>query len=391
MAVKSRVLLALLALLFALAGLLLSARALYTEIPIVAGPPSMLDPEGFEVLEGTVPDGESLVVSIRPGGERIIVRASATPIDASVIKAADIAMEALPEGMQGAIYWRRAEARRPNLAPLPAPVNGQAHLALAHLPGWSGSVSEIGLLLRGQEGQALTLHGISLVPHSLTSKLRADVAALLRPETWSQRSINFLVPPRTTGGIPLTSVAAAALGFVVLFAALLLLFGKTRPAAPTVVVFAFILVWLALDARWQSVLQHNLADAAETYTGKNWSAKQAAGRDGPLYRYAEELKHSVFPDVPQRIFIIHNSEGHKYARLRLQYHLLPHNVYNFGKELPTRFSRAGDYVVFLGKVPGVSFDDEALRLNIKGQPSIPAERIHRSRMGTVFRITREAS
>lgn len=380
------------ALLLGLSGILCSAWVLYDDLPLGVGEQEFLDPDGFELVGEPDPQfGKPLTITLKAGPKRLHIRATTAPMSASAVKTAVIAIETVPSDFRGEIYWWRAGTRRPIIKSLPSPTNGQINVDLASLPDWSGRIIELGLLLSGEQGQTLILRNISFVPRSFVSRLRADLVDLTSPETWSQRSINSLESPRAGNGVVLTSVAVVALGFVLLFSTMLLLNAKTRPTGPVTLLASFVVIWLLLDVRWQTVLAHNLSQATEIYGGKSWEAKQAAAPDGTLYLYAETLKRSVLPDSPQRIFILHRSTGHNYARLRLQYHLLPHNIYNFGDELPTRYTRAGDYVVILGKVPGILFEEETLHLNVTGQPYVLAERVHESRLGTVFRIIRGAS
>ena len=390
MSMKSRILMTIAALSVGLAGAFVSYWLANGDAPLIASAPAPVGAQGFEVLEGAgLPGRDSLMVAFREGDNRMVIRVSGALIDPREIMGVDVSIEPLPAGTQGAFYWRHTGARQANVVGLPPSVDGKARIILEHQPGWSGSVEEIGLLFQGNAEQAVTLYRVDLVPRSVISRLQVDLAAMGVPETWSQRTINFLANPATTSGFSPTAIAAIVVGFTALFAAILLISPKTRPAASVILAASFVICWILLDIRWQGVLHRNVAQAEKIYAGKDWDARQAAGPDGQLYRYAEELKGSVLPDAPQRIFLVHNSSGHNYARLRLQYHLLPHNIYNFDATLETEFVRPGDYVIFLEKVPGVRFDEANAALTIGNQLPVPAAIVHRAPLGTVFRIDPE--
>ena len=114
--------------------------------------------------------------------------------------------------------------------------------------------------------------------------------------------------------------------------------------------------------------------------------KDLGSHDSRLRQSAIDLKRDVLPPSPQRIFIVHDSEGHNITRLRLQYHLLPHNIYNFGKKPKPRFAREGDYIILLGAVPGVTYRPSEAALRIDDGNSIPAQVVQRSSVASVFRV-----
>ena len=135
------------------------------------------------------------------------------------------------------------------------------------------------------------------------------------------------------------------------------------------------------------ILAHNIEEAITTYAGTPRGEKHLPGSDEHLLRHSQELKASVLPKTPQRIFIVHDSKGHQYRRLRLQYHLLPHNVYNYWRTPEARFVREGDYIILLERVPGVRHSHDQELLLVDGGNDIPAKQVYQSPMLTVFRVT----
>ena len=80
----------------------------------------------------------------------------------------------------------------------------------------------------------------------------------------------------------------------------------------------------------------------------------------------------------------------RFERLRLQYHLLPHNVYNFGQYPPAGAAVAGDFILVLGAIPGLSFDEREQVLRWPDERPLPAVALDRSRSGVLYRV-REAA
>ena len=84
--------------------------------------------------------------------------------------------------------------------------------------------------------------------------------------------------------------------------------------------------------------------------------RQLADYDAPLYRYAHRLKTEVLPEAPQRLFLLHDSDGMNFDRLKSYYHLLPHNIYAYGRYPVKESTRQGDHILLLGQIPDLVFD-----------------------------------
>ncbi|MEQ8803846.1 MAG: hypothetical protein RLP45_17565, partial [Haliea sp.] len=91
----------------------------------------------------------------------------------------------------------------------------------------------------------------------------------------------------------------------------------------------------------------------------------------------------------QRLFLLHDSRGHKYQRLRLQFHLLPLNIYNYGSTLlPVGEMRPGDYVLQFGALEGLHYDPASGLLTGNNQ-RWQALMLSQHELGRLFRLTRE--
>lgn len=107
---------------------------------------------------------------------------------------------------------------------------------------------------------------------------------------------------------------------------------------------------------WQGELETQLNETTYLFAGKTQHEKHLAETDSELYSYAQHLKGEVLPKPCVRIFLLHNSRGHNYTRLRTQLHLLPHNIYNYGRRPQIKHTRPGDYILVLGTIPGLNFN-----------------------------------
>ena len=374
-----KLLLTIASLIFGMMGLLLVVWVSEDRLPLKATRPLTFTEESFTISKDM--------------SDRVFVTVSKSEIDSSAFFGIKVMAEPLPKGIQGAIYWRRSGLDKLKITALPPIMNGNSLIRLEANQGWQGSISEIGFILVGRSHEPVRIHAVTLIPRTFMTEIQTYLEGVSSPETWSQRTINFLAPVPQGDQISLTIVAAIIFSFSTLFAALLLTNKKTRPVAGSILLASFVLIWIAYDARWQTVLLHNLAQAKQIYLGNTRESKQISAPDQLIFQYAEALKASVFPRTPQRIFIVQDSTNHDFVRLRLQYHLLPHNIYNIGAKLPIKHVRSGDYVIVLGKVPEIGFDHANSTLTIGTKTKRSATVVHQwpAAPSTVFKITSDAS
>ena len=108
---------------------------------------------------------------------------------------------------------------------------------------------------------------------------------------------------------------------------------------------------------WQRKLLLQLGVTRDTFGGVPAAERPGRDIDAHLFALAQRLAPQLPPDPSRRVFLLYAAKGHQYDRLKLQYHLLPRNVFNFGSSLPEPGTfRAGDHVLLLGSIPSVAFD-----------------------------------
>ncbi|MEQ8262171.1 hypothetical protein [Pseudohaliea sp.] len=269
---------------------------------------------------------------------------------------ATIALEGLAPSRQARFAWKAREegVTTPVKARLPWTGGGTVTIALP--PSWRGTISEIGLLVAGQPGQALRVKSLTLREPSVTNWLRARRDDWFHFGPWQLVDINFLrahglgTAPRLVPAI----LAACALAAVF---ALIAGHGAGRQRAPLALALVIATGWLLLDAAWQRKLLLQLAVTRDTFGGVPVAERPERDIDAHLFALSQRLAPQLPVDPARRVFLLHPAKGHQYDRLKLQYHLLPRNLFNFGSSLPALGTfRTGDHVLLLGSVPNVTFD-----------------------------------
>ena len=351
-----------------------------------APPPMAWKAGDLEVTRGSaLKSPDSMLVTFEQGSRRILIKAPSMPFRAEDAGIARVLMDPLPAQVKGGVFWRSSGQQQVQSMTLSSTGAGVTADLERH-PAWEGTITELGIVFLGPATEALAIEALNLERHSFGGSLRSYVNALTEPEAWTQRTINFLGFPSAVRDASPPLIAASVVFFALLVLAPLLLIHRTRASVPALALGVVVAMWLLLDSRWQWILLHNATEARATWSGTPGGEKDLGSHDSRLRRFAMDLKRDVLPPPPQRIFIVHDSEGHNIARLRLQYHLLPHNIYNFGRELKPRFAQAGDYIILLGSVPGVTYLPSETRLQNDDGASIPAQAVQRSSFASVFRV-----
>lgn len=288
-------------------------------------------------------------------------------------------------GLALALAWRRADdPENFHSLALNAPPSGTGVTLLAKHPEWRGDIVELALqVLTDTPGEPATLQRLALAPPSFSGLLAALHDSWLHFSVWNQFSINSL---HLEANNTLPSAPAAAAAWAALSICLMLLWNLiTHGTGAGVLALAVLIPWFAIDVLWQKKLWHQLSITSDTFAGKTLRDKQLADMDEPLYSYAQRLLDNALPEEPARILLLHNSDGHNFARLRMQYYLLPHNVYNFDELPPEAGGNSLDYVLLLGQTPPSEITARGQYLFQEGR-SIAVELFNRDNMGYLFRV-----
>lgn len=270
-------------------------------------------------------------------------------------------------------------------ADLPGTAGESAWLELSRHPDWQGSVVELGVYAyTSDERDPLTITHLTLQPYDWRGDLASSWADWTGYRGWTSRTINQMYGALDVEALSPVLVAAAWSALAVL---LLLLSGLFIGVQAGSLAAALLLPWVGLDLLWQNELMTQLVQTREQFAGKTVTEKHLADVDRHIYRYITRLKQDVLPDRASRILVLHDSHGHNFARLKAQYYLLPHNVYNYGRVPPDYGLETFDYVLALGELPRVEYDAGTRKLLWKyGKRSLRAELLDDDFMGRLYRV-----
>lgn len=262
-------------------------------------------------------------------------------------------------------------------------------LDLSKLPNWQGTVVEVGVLVFvSSPDKELSISRLTFTPPGWRAVLASHWYHWSSFRGWSGRSINVLPGTTDSGGIsPVPVVAAWAALAAILLVIARLVGGKIHAGALAAVL---LLPWVSLDLLWQKELSTQLQSTKDQFADKSVHERHLAAHDSSIYQYVLRLKKEVLPEEPARILLLHDSEGHTYQRLKTQYYLLPHNVYNLGK-LPPNYGFPGiDHIIVLGDVPGLEYHRDTSTLVWNGGAMVIAvELLDSDPQGSVYRIANE--
>jgi len=342
------------------------------------------------ILGTTRIEGETLLVSRLqpiPGDKRAIL-SHRVRLDADKYPFLHYNIDPRPAGTNIYLFWRKAEDPGSTFRTLLYDSGArETTLNLSRMEQWEGTITEVGIDIYGDlRGRVLGVERLSFSPFSGVNVLRAVWSEWTLLTGWTQRSINHL-PAQPENAIVSPTVAAAVLagGALLIFA---LAYPWVKRLGATSLVLTVLVPWLGLDLLWQRQLSAQLADTASTFANKTQHQKMQASTDGALYEYARHLKDEVLPAPGKQIFLLHNSTGHNFARLRLQYHLLPHNIYNYGKYPNKADLRRGDYILVLGAIPELGFDPDRQVLTWWRTNHLKVRRVDHHEVGDLYRVVK---
>jgi hypothetical protein len=283
------------------------------------------------------------------------------------------------------LMWRTVEnPTELQLSELPWNGDKRSTLLLHSHPEWRGRISEIGLWVKGElRGNPLEVSQLELQTRSWSGTLGSVWSQWTAYRGWTQSSINHL---RWTIDKDTLSPALALAAWAGV--ALILLAGRglcTKRHDISSFAAVLLIPWIVQDLLWQHQLSAQLKETRYLFGGKSTHEKHLVDIDKGIYRYTQRLKGQVLPAHPSRVFILHDSERQHFERLKVQYYLLPNNVYNFGKTPPDNAITPGDYILILGDLPDTDYRKESGALVWSGGKSIAVDLIDSDRRGTLYR------
>ena len=339
-------------------------------------------------------EADAIVVPATSSRVTVLVSSPTVALPALVYNELEWRIDGLTDSGQVRLVWATQEVPgKLQGAELSHQGRSVGRLAMHDVSEWGGTIQGVGVLVTGPLEQSLEIRDLTLEPKGLGAI--ALLSQLWREwtvfEGWHGWSAHFIVGG-TRGGLfsPVPAVAAWVALSSILYTGVALWRRRYLGLLP----YAFFLLsgWLALDLRWQVDLWRQVALTEHTFAGKTWDEKRLAAPDGETYRFVRGLK-SELPAAPARIFVVSadpagTGPGNtEYLRLRVQYHLLPHNVYSDADKPPSAsHAEAGDFILILGSMPDISFDSQDNRMRWDGAAPLPVERVYQAPMGTLYRV-----
>lgn len=269
------------------------------------------------------------------------------------------------DGQKVFLFWRSSNAPdQQRYQELSHDTAGQSWHTLSSTDLWEGDILELAIGVFGQPGPApLVLHEVALHPGSRSAVFDRLAWEWSRFTPWTQSSTNLYPGALRSAVIQPVTVAslwAVIALLIVLIGAVVLRRSGRAPARSIVIagLASILLPWLAVDLLWQVQLERQLTLTQERYGGLTQMQKHQREADASLQNYAARVRNSLEPTRNSRLFLLNDADsGHSYRRLRLQFHLLPLNIYNFGRQLlPPDRMRPGDHVLLLQPATAVRFD-----------------------------------
>jgi hypothetical protein len=362
---------------------------LYPEVTPGAGRALEIEGSRFAVPEGRGATRVRDATQVRALEDQQVVFVTRTFLPAAQAPVLRLALSGGHPDLVTELYWLAADAPdEPRFLPLHRGDAAVTRHRLAGREGWSGQIVELGVVLSGMHA----IEPIRLESVAFETATRATLARLLWQDwhvfqSWRLGSTNRYRGVPEEAPLPPTPVAAAwALGTLLVLAIVARLRRWRWSAALPAALAAVMVPWLALDALWQARLAEQLDATQARFGGMSQSGKRAMEDDALLQREAAAVLDALAPVRGKRLFLLRDAVGHDYHRLRLQYHLLPLNVYNFGTTLPAPDDvRPGDHLALLDNPEAVRFDP-GRDLLTDGDVTLPVERVLTGERVVLYRL-----
>jgi len=293
------------------------------------------------------------------------------------------------------LFWRSSAAPdQQNYRALQHDPAGVSWHTLSDAETWQGDILELAIGVFGPTGtKPLRLHEVALHPTNRSVVIQRSLWDWSRTTPWTQVSANLhssvradvLWQPTTAA----TVWAGCGLVLTLLTYAVTRRFGHGSYQGVVIAGLSVILLpWLMLDLLWQRQLDDRLSAIQQRYGGLTQEQKHQREDDAVLQAYAAGLRELLAPLRGKRLFLLSETQAHHdYRRLRLQYHLLPLNIYNYGDRLlPAGQMRPGDHVLALAPTRTIRYRAQQGWLT-DGERQHRAILLDEHPQGRLFRLT----
>jgi hypothetical protein len=224
-------------------------------------------------------------------------------------------------------FWRNDQAPG-ELHSVFVDTRGDFSVDLGDDARWNGRILEIGITAF-DDGRSLTLQSVTIAPNNAAAQRKKALADWLAPNSWSQRSVNWIDAGSSTAVLSLPLVLA--LGVLVAAGVVIVLRGDWSRSGLGAGLAIAVLAWLLLDARWLASRLSMSVASTTTYPLVQAKAFDFGG-DARVYQQARRV-HELLIDPerlddpgdsrPQIVLVSSERAADLFQRLRGRYHLLP--------------------------------------------------------------------
>ncbi len=286
------------------------------------------------------------------------------------------------------VTWRTAsDPRTLHSQSLNTRADQLAVLRLQGLKGWEGTIIEVGVHVITFDPDSVgpvRIEQLEFLPPDWRLALASQVSAWTAFRGWGASSINYLRGKNAENGVSVLPVIAAwAVLSICVLAGIGVLRGRRTPVAYALVL---LVAWITADLLWQRELNAQLEVSRATFANKSMQERHEADIDAWVYRYIRRLKADYLPTQPARVVIIHDALKHHYDRLKAQYYLLPHNVYNFKSGLENGAYRRGDYILVLRDATNPVLNEKTHQLVWRDGLRVPVRVVYDEIRGVLYQV-----
>jgi hypothetical protein len=210
--------------------------------------------------------------------------------------------------------------------------------------GWSGTITGVALVVRGDLSQPLVVQSWTATSVSAWIALAEIGRQWSAPFPFKGTTITLPFDAERDDYASLLIVVAVSQGLA-MSGYYLLARHRRWPRDSRVLWAIFLIGWLMLDFRWQANLWRQLAQTVRQFAGMTTEEKHRAADDGTLFELMRQV-NAALPTPPVRILLLADNLA---LRTRGAFFLYPQNVYHDptpGSRTPNPEQvRSGDYVL----------------------------------------------
>ena len=214
-------------------------------------------------------------------------------------------------------FWRNGPGEE-DLHSIDTGAPGKKIINLDVSPNWTGTVTEVGLLLYEDEHRKVEVRSLEIRTRTLQDMIALTWQDWTTMSHWSQKSVHYVPAGVESAPIKLPLLMAGWLLITTLLAGLM---WRVIPSPIASVVICAVSAWLVLDLRWSHNLIEHAADTRNYYSTHR-NAHLDIAQDKELLELTEQAAQLIV-DNDKPVLIVGENKDLNFEALRIKYHLLP--------------------------------------------------------------------